>query len=138
MINVSQSLSVHKLDVISNYDINNINIQDDILYSYDVNIKSDVIIQTLKVVNTLSYDRVITVSSDISSAYYMQLCKYYRDQAEYYASISMTGMGDGERKTGIHAGVLKEMSITDDYVYICVVGGDVGVAVWKKFILFQT
>jgi len=46
--------------------------------------------------------------------------------------------GFGEKKTGVDAGKLGQMSIDDDYVYICVVEGEAGVAVWKKTIIFQT
>ena len=44
----------------------------------------------------------------------------------------------GEKKTGVDAGTLLAMSFTDDYGYVCVVAGVVGVAVWKKFMLSQT
>lgn len=45
---------------------------------------------------------------------------------------------EGERITGVHAGKLGEMSLTDDYAYICVKGGPVGTAIWKQFVLFKT
>jgi hypothetical protein len=44
----------------------------------------------------------------------------------------------GAKQTGIDAGVQGQISITDDYGYFCVTGGPVGIAIWKKFILFQT
>jgi hypothetical protein len=44
----------------------------------------------------------------------------------------------GEKATGVDAGVAGQISITDDYGYFCVTGGPAGIAVWKKFILFQT
>jgi len=44
----------------------------------------------------------------------------------------------GVKTTGIDPGVTGQISITDDYGYFCVTGGPVGIAVWKKFILFQT
>jgi hypothetical protein len=44
----------------------------------------------------------------------------------------------GERKTGLHGGYLTEMWIDDDYIYICVVAGEAGVAIWKKSMMFQT
>lgn len=53
-----------------------------------------------------------------------------------------------EKKTGINPGGAafggSNMSITDDFIYICVtpgtggVEGALGTSVWKKFILFQT
>ena len=44
----------------------------------------------------------------------------------------------GAKQTGIDAGVQGQISITDDYGYFCVTGGPAGIAIWKKFILFQT
>ena len=40
--------------------------------------------------------------------------------------------GNTRKRTGIDAGVLNERSVTDDYEYICIQGGEVGVAIWKK------
>ena len=44
----------------------------------------------------------------------------------------------GVKTTGIDAGVLGTISITDDYIYVCVTGGVAGVAIWKKSLLFQS
>jgi hypothetical protein len=44
----------------------------------------------------------------------------------------------GEKVTGVHAGVLGTISITDDYMYLCVKEGEAGVAIWKKSLLFQS
>ena len=44
----------------------------------------------------------------------------------------------GEKKTGVDAGVCPSISITDDYLYVCVTGGVAGVAIWKKSLMFQT
>jgi hypothetical protein len=44
----------------------------------------------------------------------------------------------GEKKTGVEAGVYPSISITDDYLYVCVTGGVAGVAIWKKSLMFQT
>lgn len=44
----------------------------------------------------------------------------------------------GERITGTHAGQLWQMSVSDDYLYVCVQTGDASTAIWKKTILFQT
>jgi hypothetical protein len=38
----------------------------------------------------------------------------------------------GARTTGVHAGTLNEMSVSDDYLYICVQAGGIGTAIWKK------
>ena len=45
---------------------------------------------------------------------------------------------DGEKKTGVDAGVYGQISITDDYIYVCVQTGVAGVAIWKRSVLFQT
>lgn len=44
----------------------------------------------------------------------------------------------GEKITGRDAGLLDQESRTDDYIYKCVKGGDAGVAIWKKFVLFES
>ena len=44
----------------------------------------------------------------------------------------------GERKIGLHAGTLNEISIADDYIYICVAAGEAGTAIWKKATLTQS
>lgn len=45
---------------------------------------------------------------------------------------------EGEKRTGVDAGELHAESVTDDYLYKCVKGGEAGVAVWKKILLFQS
>lgn len=47
-------------------------------------------------------------------------------------------IGYGEKKTGIDSGEEFELSVTDDYLYICVQSGDEKNAIWKKIVLFQT
>lgn len=47
-------------------------------------------------------------------------------------------VGWGARQTGIHAGLHKEVYFDDDAMYVCVVPGPIGVAVWKKTWLFNT
>ena len=44
----------------------------------------------------------------------------------------------GIKQTGTDAGILGELSIDDDYMYICVIEGGATVAVWKKIALSQT
>jgi len=44
----------------------------------------------------------------------------------------------GIKTTGLDAGVAGQISITDDYGYFCTFSGSAGIAIWKKFILFQT
>lgn len=51
---------------------------------------------------------------------------------------TVISFGYGEKKTGIHSGKEFELSVTDDYLYICVQPGDEKNAIWKKIILFQT
>jgi len=62
--------------------------------------------------------------------------------SEYVTSVLTGGtlvtMGEGEKKTGVDAGTIGQMSITDDYLYICVLSGEIGIAIWKKSVLFAT
>ena len=44
----------------------------------------------------------------------------------------------GTRKTGEHGGVQFEGYMDDDYTYLCVVGGPIGTAIWKKQPLLRT
>lgn len=46
--------------------------------------------------------------------------------------------GQGERLTGIHPGAVGEMSLTDDYLFVCVKPGGPGLAIWKRTVLFAT
>jgi hypothetical protein len=50
----------------------------------------------------------------------------------------LSNVGTGEKKTGVDSGYYRQISITDDYLFICVVEGEAGTAIWKKTILFQT
>jgi len=45
---------------------------------------------------------------------------------------------DGTRTTGVHGGVLFDTYIDNDYLYLCVIGGEIGTAVWKKIHLLLT
>jgi len=50
----------------------------------------------------------------------------------------MTVFGTVDKRTGIDGGFFGEMSIMDDYLYVCVKAGGAGVAIWKKTLLFTT
>lgn len=47
-------------------------------------------------------------------------------------------IGYGSKYSATHAGRLKQMSIDDDYLYICVSAGQPGYARWKRVALSQT
>jgi len=47
-------------------------------------------------------------------------------------------IGDGARYSSVHAGELKQLSMDDDYLYICTTAGTAGNAVWKKTPLFKS
>lgn len=65
------------------------------------------------------------------------LDKYTKAETDALLAAKITGT-TGEKKTGVDGGALHEMSIMDDYVYLCVTPGVAGVAIWKKFVLFNT
>jgi hypothetical protein len=44
----------------------------------------------------------------------------------------------GPKSSTADAGVVGEISITDDYVYVCVLTGSAGNAIWKKTVLFAS
>lgn len=52
------------------------------------------------------------------------------------ATGDFTNISNGA-KTNADAGVFGQISITDDYMYICVMSGSAGSAIWKKTVLFQ-
>lgn len=45
---------------------------------------------------------------------------------------------DGDKSSDTDAGTKGQMSITDDYVYICVQTGIAGSAIWKRFLITET
>lgn len=47
-------------------------------------------------------------------------------------------MATGAKYSATHAGMLHETSCDDDYMYICVVAGTAGNAIWKKTPLFKS
>ena len=46
--------------------------------------------------------------------------------------------GIGERSSATDAGTFGNMSLTDDYMYVCTQTGTAGNAIWKKMVMFQT
>jgi hypothetical protein len=44
----------------------------------------------------------------------------------------------GAKSTATDAGTFGDVSLTDDYVYVCVQTGTTGNAIWKKAVLFAT
>jgi len=65
---------------------------------------------------------------------------WYKDgTADGNLVVKQSGsVGSGTKASGVDAGILGELSIDDDYLYICTTGGAIGVAVWKKIALTQT
>lgn len=52
---------------------------------------------------------------------------------------SQITIGTGEKLTGVDAGTLHQLSVTDDYLYVCVSPGtEPGTATWKKLALTQS
>lgn len=47
-------------------------------------------------------------------------------------------VGYATKQTGSDAGTQGELSIDDDYLYVCTVTGGIGVAIWKRVPLMQT
>lgn len=52
--------------------------------------------------------------------------------------IKISGTAIGEKKTNINSGIQGDLSITDDYLYVCVFSGIATVAIWKKVALNET
>jgi hypothetical protein len=46
--------------------------------------------------------------------------------------------GEGDKYSATDAGKLGEVSLTDDYVYLCVKEGTAGNAIWKKSPMFKS
>ena len=45
---------------------------------------------------------------------------------------------EGEKQSATHAGTFGEMSLSDDYLFLCVKTGTAGNAIWKRTSLHQT
>lgn len=58
--------------------------------------------------------------------------------SQVYNMVESIKIGSGPRSSDKDAGKLNEMSLDDDYLYICVKAGDAGKAIWKKTLMFQT
>lgn len=63
-------------------------------------------------------------------------------EEEWLASLvgpmGMNNLLEGEKRSSRDAGQLWDMSLTDDYVYVCTRAGAAGQAIWKKFLLFTS
>lgn len=68
---------------------------------------------------------------------YSQQAKIYRDEARQIAD-GVFGIGSGAKYSNTHAGTLNDLSLDNDYLYICVQTGTAGNAIWKKTLLFQS
>ena len=60
--------------------------------------------------------------------------RFFRRDGQFVVVPGTEGatMEFGSRFTGVHAGTVGEMTHDDDFLYICVEGGDVGIARWKR------
>jgi hypothetical protein len=63
---------------------------------------------------------------------------HYIGETTWKNLIALPVFTTGEKITGRDAGIYLSISITDDYLYVCVTGGEAGVAVWKKSLMFQS
>jgi hypothetical protein len=67
--------------------------------------------------------------------------KYLSANVTITGNLTVNGttavIGSGAKQTNVDAGVEKQMSMDDDYLYICTHTGTTD-AVWKKSLLFQT
>jgi hypothetical protein len=64
-----------------------------------------------------------------------------RDEARYWAEQAASVnsiVGWGSKNSSTDPGTLFQMSIDDDYLYMCVAAGSAGHARWKRTVLFQT
>lgn len=82
----------------------------------------------------LGTDSGLKLGTNHNEAYYGDLGNI----AYLHSQKPHTIIGEGEKKTGVDAGTLGQLSVTDDYLYICVKQGDSTTAVWKRIVLFQT
>jgi hypothetical protein len=55
-----------------------------------------------------------------------------------WSSINAGNIGYGSKQTGVDEGTLYQLSIDDDFLYVCVVAGDTSTAVWKRVHISQT
>ena len=63
---------------------------------------------------------------------------YTNEESWLYIGKQKNSIFAGEKSSSTDAGEFGDMSITDDYLYICVSGGNAGTATWKRIPLFAT
>lgn len=55
-----------------------------------------------------------------------------------FENVAAVVFDDTPKQTGVDSGYLGQMAVTNDWIYICVLPGPTGVAVWKRFALYYT
>jgi hypothetical protein len=65
--------------------------------------------------------------------------KYLATDPENGGIVFLSGLiPEGEKHSATHAGKFGEMSLSDDYLFLCVKTGSAGNAIWKRTTLHQT
>ena len=63
---------------------------------------------------------------------------YDVEESWLYIGKQKNSIFAGSKSSSIDAGDFGDMSLTDDYLYVCVTQGTAGNAIWKKVPLFAT
>lgn len=58
--------------------------------------------------------------------------------AEWVATATTINVPYGAKQSSVDPGELGQMSVDDDYLYICVVAGATGLASWKRTAILQS
>lgn len=72
------------------------------------------------------------------SAYEVAVANGFEGTEEEWLVSLIISVGSGAKASATDAGTFGQLSLTDDYLYICVQTGTAGNAIWKKTVLFAT
>lgn len=72
------------------------------------------------------------------SAYEVWLAEGNVGTEEDFLNSLRCQISEGAKSSSTDAGTLGDISVTDDYLYVCTQTGTAGNAIWKKIVMFAT
>lgn len=76
--------------------------------------------------------------ADGLSAYEVAVANGFSGTKEEWLASLIISLGAGEKSSATDAGTIGQISLGDDYLYVCTRSGTAGNAIWKKALLFLT
>lgn len=87
--------------------------------------------------NLITVGEIVSVKNlfdDSKDGIYSRTADGWQFQTSFFSKI----MKEGEKRTSTDAGYFGQMSLTDDYLYVCVKEGVGGDAKWKKISMYES